>query len=203
MNRKKKQRNNYEEYWKKRGFDSNKEFLIYQYLCGKSRRWPKINKIDKSELFHTYESWKKHIEGIINTYEEDKLSEFYHFVKLRERACDIDISVSASFLLPFIVALITGITAPDLMKGLMSFAEYKINNWIEFIAVMIGLSIFIMIIFVGMVIILNKVLLPYITSKKETSFWKDCLEIVEEKLKKTGIAQAVSFQFSKQTNERW
>ncbi len=186
MNIKKKQRNNYEEYWKKRGFDSNKEFLIYRYLCGKSRRWPKINKIGKSELFRTYESWKEHIEGIINNYEEDKLSEFYHFVKLKERACDIDISVSASFLLPFIVALIAGMTAPELMKGLMSYAEYKINNWIEFIAVMIGFIISIMIIFAGTVIILREVLLPYITSKKETSFWKDCLEIVEEKLKKQG-----------------
>ena len=174
MSRKNKQINNREEYWRKKGFDSNREFLIYQYLCGRLRRQSKINKIDKSKQFRTYKSWKEHIEGIVNAYKEDELSEFYHFIILRERACDIDISVSTSLLLPIVVALIGGIVAQNVIYMLISVMEFKANNLLEFIAAIIVLFFVVMVVFFIMVIIFREVLLPYIKSKNETSFWSDC-----------------------------
>lgn len=187
MSRKKKQRNNHEEYWKERGFDSDKEFLIYQYLCGRLKRQSKINKIDKFKRFCTHKSWKEHIEGIVNSYEEAELSEFYHFIKLRERECDIDISASTSLLLPIVVAIIAGMLTQYVISMSSSFTKYQINSWIGFIGFIIALIL--VIIFNGIVIIggltyiFYNTLGPYIRSKNKASFWADCLEIIEEKYK--------------------
>lgn len=184
MSRKRKQRNRLEEYWKERGFDGDKEFLIYQYLCGSLRGKAKINKIDKSKQFTKYESWKEHIEGIIMAYKGDELSEFYHFIRLRERECDIDINISTSLMWPIVAAIVSGIIAQNAIEMLMSFAKYKITNWIEFMAFSIVLIFSVIMVFFCITVLFYNTLGSYIKPKNKASFWSDCLEIIEEQYKK-------------------
>lgn len=161
MNRKKKQRKYLEEYWKKKGFDSEKELLIYQYLCNELGDW-KAKKIEKEYQFREYKLWREHIECIVQNYKEDELIEFYHFIRLKERQCDTNVGIHTLLQIPFVVALVAGVFMSNLDK--------------VFQLILIGFPVWFM--------IFNNVLAPYIYFKHKASFWSDCLEIIEEQYKK-------------------
>lgn len=157
-----KKKNRLEEYWKKKGFDSGKELLIYQYLCNNlsSRR---TRKIDEEHRFCEYRLWREHIESIVQSYKEDELTEFYHFIRLKERKCGIGISIIISFLMPFVIAYIT-VAIGEISNNISSFT----------------LEVF------CVLFIIFYTLIPYIHDKNQVNFWSDCLEIIEEKYKKEG-----------------
>ena len=98
------------EYWKNAiGFDIKKEFLIYQFLCGKLRWARQVKKIDEEKRFTEYKSWRKYVEGNLTECDADRLMEFYHFLKLREIECNINMGTDTSLWIPVMVALFSGI----------------------------------------------------------------------------------------------
>ena len=157
MSRKK---NRLEEYWKKKGFDSGKELLIYQYLCNNLSS-SRTRKIDEEHRFYEYRFWREHIESIVQNYKEDELTEFYHFIRLKERKCGTGISIITLFLMPYVIICISEISK-------------LISD---------NISLFIPLIFF-VVFIVFFTLIPYIDDKNQVNFWSDCLEIIEEQYKK-------------------
>lgn len=182
----KKRENDPNEYWKEMGFDSNEEFLVYQYLCGKLRN---KNKIREEKRFYKYKSWREHVEEIIENYDKETLSEFLHFVELRRRQCDIDIGTHTSILIPLVVAIM----ASALVEGTLEIiknpstttnvSESYNPDFLVIILCIFVLLILMIIAALGLAFILYNVIDSYIRSKNETSFWEDCLIIVKNKMK--------------------
>lgn len=183
MCRKKKQVNALKEYWEKEKFDSNTEFLYYQCLCGNIKGKTKINKIDEHNRFRDYKSWRQHIEEILKGYDEDKISEFYHFIKLRERQCDIYMGMNLSMFAPFMVALVAGILVQFEMEMVQSFSQNSFSNVIGIIVYSIMFILGAIILVFVLCFALYAVVNPYVKSKNEVNFWTDCLEVVEEYIK--------------------
>lgn len=177
-----KQKNIQKKYWSGKGFDSNKEFLIYQLLCENLRSRTKIRKIDKTLLFYMHKPWREHIESILNNYDINDMEEFYHFVRLQKRKHDINFGIQTSMMIPLIVALVAGILAPSTLN----FITYMSNNMSSIYRLTIFFIILIITIFIltlTLVFIFNVALSPYINYKNKIYFWTDCMEIVEDKLK--------------------
>lgn len=182
----KKQEKNPNEYWKGKGFDSNEEFLIYQYLCGNLR---KKNKISEEKRFNKYKSWCEHVEEIIENYDKETLSEFFHFVELRRRQCDIDIGMHTSIFIPLVVAVIaSGFVGSilEVIKNPSTTTNVSESYNSDFLVIILSIIIFLILMIIlvfGLVFILYNIIDPYIKSKNETSFWEDCLVIVRNKMK--------------------
>lgn len=178
-----KQKNIQKKYWSGKGFDSNKEFLIYQLLCENLRSRTKIRKIDKTLLFYMHKPWREHIESILNNYDNNDMEEFYHFVRLQKRKHDINFGMQTSMMIPLIVALVAGILAPSTLN-FITFTANNISIFYELAIFFIILIIMMMLILVFMfVVIFNDALSPYIDYKNKIYFWTDCMEIIEDKLK--------------------
>ena len=180
MSWKKKPKNDLREYWKNEKFDCDKEFLIYQYLCRNIRCKAKINKIEENNRFKDYKSWRQHILEILNGYSEDTIAEFYHFIKLRERLCDIDMGMHISTCVPLIVAFVGGILAQGVLEMVKSFSQNNVSNVIVLAIYSIVIVIFGVVLTFTLTFILYVIVSPYVKSKNEASFWADCLEVVEE-----------------------
>lgn len=168
------------KYWREQGFNSSDEFLAYQYLCGNIRSKKKINKMAQNKRFENYESWREHIEEILGQYDRDRRTEFYHFAKLSKRQCDISMGMHTSAFAPFMVALIAGILTQGIVEIVKYYSKNKILSEIEFIVNYIGLILLGALLFFILIIVFYILVIPYIESKNEVSFWADCLEIVEE-----------------------
>ena len=183
------------EYWKNAiGFDIKKEFQIYQYLCGKLRWAREVKKIDEEKRFTEYKSWRKYVEGNLTKCDADRLMEFYHFLKLREMECNIDIGMDTSLWLPVMVALCAGIIVQCVF--MMSEADISIDfgfiqelmqkGLLGIFGACIGIIVILLfcVIIVAFVILMPLVSLytvvkPHIISKYMIAFWRDYLEITE------------------------
>lgn len=187
MWRRKKQENIPKEYWKKKGFDSDKEFVIYQNLCGNLKA---KKKIEKEKQFYKYMSWREYVEEKIEKYDEETLTEFYHFIKLKRRQCDIDTGMHISIFIPLVVAVISnGIVqcVIETMINLYSPENASGNYDLNVLGLILGIaamSVLMFILGLSMYFLLRDVMDPYVKSKNETSFWEDCLEIVKNKIEK-------------------
>lgn len=188
------------EWWKNEvGFDIDKEFLIYQYLCGKlSKR--KIKKIDKEERFCRYKSWQEYVEGNLEKYDSEMLNEFYHFLKLNEIECDVDGGMNILFIIPLVVALVSGglvqsifllSTEKSISIDFGSIYEIMLNSFWGTIFALIGITVafvcIILLFVVFMAMLMSPfltVIRPYINSKYKVAFWKDYLEITKAVLKR-------------------
>lgn len=184
---KKKQENNPRRYWKEKGFDSDEEYKIYQFVCGRLSLRGK-RKINKEKQFYGYKSWQMHIEEIIECFEGELLSEFYRYIMLNRRQCDIDIDMHTSIYIPLIVAMTSG----GLVQCVIGIATNSNvtastlhgsgSSVLMGLLCAIILFIFMVLLGVGLCIIFYSLIDPYIKSKNETCFWEDCLEIVNNKM---------------------
>lgn len=174
-----KQKKIQENYWSKKGFDSSKEFFIYQFLCEHLKSRTKIRKIDNALLFYRHKPWREHIESILNNYDSNDLEEFYHFVRLQRRKWDTDLGMQTSMFVPLTVA----ITAAILTECITTLLRINVSNVFEIILLIIAIIVIDIITTIAMVFIFNIVLNPFIKSKNQIHFWTDCMEIVEDQLK--------------------
>lgn len=193
---------NPKEYWKKEiGFDVDKEFVIYQYLCGNLKAARKIKRIEEDKRFREYKSWRKHAEEIIRKCDAETLREFFHFLKLQDMECNIDVGMHTSMITPFFVALLGGeliqvvIQLGSAISDQMDFTpvlQVMSKGGIESALALIAAAI-LFCFFIGFTAILvTAVIFPfgfvwkrYIRSKYLTAFWRDYLDItkavIEEK----------------------
>ncbi len=183
------------EYWKNAiGFDIKKEFLIYQFLCGKLRWAREVKKIDEEKRFTEYKSWRKYVEGNLTECDTDRLMEFYHFLKLREIECNIDIGMDTSLWLPVMVTLFAGIMVQCILMmseagtsidfGFIQELMQKGLSGILWACIGLIVILFFIVIILAFVTLMPLVLLytvvkPHIKSKYMIAFWRDYLEITE------------------------
>lgn len=171
------------KYWKDtKGFDSNEEFQIYQYLCGNLKE-KAAKKIDEKKKFKKYKTWREHVEELLKDWDNDTLSEFYHFIKLERRYCDIDMGMHTSFAMPFVITITAGALIPwllnsDFLEGIEIQQMGIIEQFFMFILFLVIIYIFAIVLAFTIVSILS----PYVKSKNEMVFWEDYLEIVESKM---------------------
>ena len=129
------------------------------------------------------------MEGTIENYDKETLSEFLHFVELRRRQCDIDVGMHTSILIPLVVAIMASTLAGGILEVIKNpstttnVSESYNLNFLVIILYVFALLMLMIIITLGLVFILYNVIDPYIRSKNETSFWEDCLIIVKDKMK--------------------
>ncbi|MCM1427713.1 MAG: hypothetical protein NC118_14020 [Eubacterium sp.] len=185
MKNKKKNRYNPRGYWKEHHkFDSNEEFLIYQYLCGNIKK-KEEKKLSKEKKFQKYKAWRQHVEKFVSQFnnDNDTLLEFYHFIKLEARHCNNEMGLNTHFAMPFVVAVVSGGIIPWLLNSGFSQKEQVIQGTVlEQVLMYIILLICIYIIAGSIALFLIHFLLEYINSKNEAAFWGDYLEIIEEKV---------------------
>lgn len=187
MCKRKKRENIPNDYWKKKGFDCNEEFLIYQYLCGNLKN---KNKIKVEKRFYKYKSWREYVEKTIVNYDQETLLEFLHFVELKRRQCDIDTGMHTAILIPLAVAMTSsGIVGSILEVIKDSNTTTNVSgsysaNFLTIILLILIIAVILITFFCGLYFILYNIIEPYIKSKNETSFWEDCLIIVKNKLEK-------------------
>lgn len=188
-------------HWKETmGFDIEKEFEIYQYLCGTLKSKRKINKIDEQKQFRKYKLWKNYVEETLQKCNGDQLEEFYHFLKLNEMECEMDGGMNTSFLLPFSIAFVSG----GLAQYIYTICDES-GSWLDmsYIHQLMSIGLFgiifavlgiIVVLFFIVFVILLFALLPmflflyiskqYARNKYMAYFWRDYIEIVEAAIKR-------------------
>lgn len=171
------------QYWKEKlEFDSNEELLIYHYLCGNIKK-REIKKIDSAKRFNEYKLWKKHVEKIIQKCDNEELLEFYHFIRLSSRLCNNIMGLHTNFALPLVVSIIASWFIPKLLdtvfySNLQMQHSSVLENIILFVIYFFVITIFFFLAACFFIYFLR----DYINSKRESVFWEDYLEIIEEEI---------------------
>ena len=175
-------------YWKETvGFDIEKEFEIYKYLCGTLRSKRKINRIDEQKRFRKYNLWKKYVEETLQKCDVEQLEEFYHFLKLNKMECEMDGGMNTSLLVPLIVALISGV----LVQSVFSIEKVTILIPSEF---NYSLGVYVVgsvILYILGTLLAGAMLMgafwaamkPFIKNKYRMAFWRDYIGIVKAAIK--------------------
>lgn len=183
MKNNKKNKYNPRQYWKKKiGFDSKEELLIYQYLCGNIRK-KDAKRLDESKKFQEYKTWRQHVEEILKKCDTNELEEFFRFAKSNARVCDNDMGIYVYLGWPLAASLIGGAFIPRLLDIALS-EDVKIQQFTGWESVVLLVIYFfaICIFFSAIFCLLIVFLKGYINAKNNTSFWEDCLEIIEAKM---------------------
>lgn len=176
-----KRKNTVSQYWKNIiGFDSNEELLIYQYLCGTIKR-RKIRKLDETKRFREYKVWRHHVENFLTDCDNDKLIEFYHYIRFNTRLCNDFMDMYTHFAMPFIVSISAGVF---LNSALSKNTFNQRFPFLEQILIIIIYCIITFFFFIMITYFFIHFFKDYIISNNETAFWKDCLEIIETEIKR-------------------
>lgn len=180
-----KEKYNPKQYWKEKlEFDSDKEILIYQYVCGNIKR-NKLKHLDQTKRYREYRAWKEHVEAIIQSCDNDNLLEFYHFIKFKARICNNIIGIHTYFAIPFSISIIAGWFIPKLLD-LNPLNDIQMQQF-TFVERIILLSVYCFTFFVFLMIIAFSFIhfiKEYINAKNEIGFWEDYLEIIDAEIEK-------------------
>lgn len=171
-------------YWKETvGFDIEKEFEIYKYLCGTLRSKRKINRIDEQKRFRKYKLWNKYVEETLQKCDVEQLGEFYHFLKLNEMECEMDGGMNTSLLVPLIVALISGVLVQSVFstEEVASLRSGELNDILGVYVVGSVILYILGTLLAGAMLMVSfwVVMKPFIKNKYRMAFWRDYIEIVE------------------------
>lgn len=193
--------NNPAKYWEKKlNFEINKEIQIYNYLCGNHTKKKIINGIPENRRFSRYADWRKYVINSIYELDKDTLNEFYHFIKYQKRTADDYSNSLFSLLIPIfvgvLVALIANIVTNEKMQQAFQtlfsvFNQingnnqiallYKITLYIFCIALIFIFYIITILVIIIPVSFLILIILKHInSSKSESAFWEDYLQIVKD-----------------------
>lgn len=180
-----KEKYNPKQYWKgKIGFDSNKEMLIYQYLCGNIKK-SKLKQLDDTKKFREYKQWKEYVEKILLNCNDNDLLEFYRFIKQQARLCNNILGMHTNFALPLVVSIIACWFIPKLLDTVAySNMQMQQSSFLENIILFAICSLAIIISFLIVACFFIYFLGDYINSKRESVFWEDYLEIIVAEIDK-------------------
>jgi hypothetical protein len=185
----------YKKYWKRiLSYDYNSEFKIYKFLCGEIK-WREKRKVPVDKQFKSYSEWKNYVELFYKRKELREIKEFYRYLNCMKRVQHTSYKFNDTFLIPFVVALITGSLAPKLLElqlPIINFEEIfdkiALNALLQKIIVLGLLLLFVIIIFILIVVMIVLPLTLFIISifnrvsdyKLEVDFYEDYMEIIKE-----------------------
>ncbi|MCI8427443.1 MAG: hypothetical protein HFJ03_07930 [Lachnospira sp.] len=87
------------------GFDFDKEFNKYLFLCGEKIKKSQWKKLDDNDKFYTYEEWETSIKNKYTVYSMKALEQFYKYLN----HCQRKIQPHKEFINPYVSALFTAV----------------------------------------------------------------------------------------------
>lgn len=84
------------------------EFQIYRYLCGVRM----LRKPDSDHRYTTYQTWEGYVKQKYSEAKLHHLQEFEYYLNQQKRNASVSLGLNQNFMLPVMVALITGCLVP-------------------------------------------------------------------------------------------
>lgn len=176
------------------GFNENKEFKIYQYLCRNLKGKKEKNNIEDNKKFKTYQEWRNYVDDFLEKLDIDALIEFSHFLRHRKREDEIDDKIMRLFLMPLFVAIFASGSVSIISNKInlnMDPLSLRIPQEINFIMYLlfIAIEILVLVVIGGFIfisvaaitwLIYEALIKQMVESYFKSYFWTDYLEIVED-----------------------
>lgn len=180
MKRKEHYKNNYNEYWKNRGFDFYTELQIHQYLCGfKLRKKPEKCFVRKQE-------WIDDVKESHESKDILTLRDLKDFLGLQKCNTESDNIIMANLVLPIFAVLVTSFLISKFLE-IMEFL-HTLKDSFCILAIITGLSALIVFFCSLKYFVSRSVALVY-EYKHKSLFIDDYIEILNELIREKEIEE--------------
>ena len=173
--RKKKVNVGYRTYWERMlGYNYNREFTIYNFLCGQEIKGKELKKIPADKKFRTYSAWEDYVKSLYQNGPLSELGEFIKYLNFRKRMDSVSNMLTHNLLIPLMIMLLSVWVVPVLYNIPQSCP--KIDNF--------GISLLILLLQFGLVIgsivlIMIMVSKAVLNSKQVGVFYEDYMKIID------------------------
>lgn len=186
---KRKEKISYKSYWESMlGYNYDKEFAIYNFLCDKKTKSKTMKRIPANKRFDTYFAWENHVESLYSNAPLGELREFYKYLNNKSRTNDNHSNLNINILLPIMITIISVVITPLLFEITNNY--YKLNNSgvsnafvKDVLLVTISLAMFSFVI--GSILwLVNFASEAFLNTKQEEFYYKDYMKIINQILEK-------------------